>query len=328
MGTVYVDRRNLELRTRDGVLELHEPTGKRGSVPLAQTDRVVLRGAVRFSSSVLGDLAEADVGVLALSGRHSRRLAILVGRPHNDVQRRIRQFEAYGDPDSRVAWSRALISAKVDAQERLLRRALERPHHRGRVLTRVVARIKGIQAQLSERRSPTIPELLGCEGAAAAAYFRGFATLFPPSLEFAGRNRRPPRDPVNACLSLGYTLLHFDAVCEIHAAGLDPLLGLLHEPAYGRESLASDIIEPLRPHVDQWVWERFRDRTFTATGFRRHGKAVLLGKDCRRRFYEHHAPLARALRRLLRRQARYTVQWLQDGEGSASSGQASRDDAA
>ena len=92
--------------------------------------------------------------------------------------------------------------------------------------------------------------LRGIEGAAAAAYFQGFTRLFPPSLEFTGRNRRPPRDPVNAVLSLSYTPLHFEAVQAVCAAGLDPLIGFYHELVFGRESLASDLIEPLWPKVD------------------------------------------------------------------------------
>ena len=69
--------------------------------------------------------------------------------------------------------------------------------------------------------------MLGLEGA-AAAYFRALAAAFPPALGFEGRNRRPPRDPVNACLSLGYTLLHGDAVREAAVQGFDPMIGVLH----------------------------------------------------------------------------------------------------
>ena len=158
-----------------------------------------------------------------------------------------------------------------------------------------------------EARTPGIASLLGIEGAAAAACFAGLGTLFPSSLEFQGRNRRPPRDPVNACLSLGYTLLHFEAVTVCHETGLDPLLGLYHEPAFGRESLAADIIEPLRPHVDERVWALFRDRTLTAKGFRNDNGAVLLGKSARQHFYADFHPLSTALRRLLRRQMRNVV---------------------
>lgn len=305
MTTLYVDRKNIELRVSDRVLEFHEPTGRRGSVPLAQIERVVLRGRVQLSTSVIGALTDAGAGVLSLSGRHSRHLATCVGRPHNDVIRRLGQFDAYRDLEARTEWSRTLIAAKTTAQARLLREALESRPDKRQPLVKAIRQIEGMRSRISdEAHPPALASLLGIEGAAAAAYFGGFRTLFPRSLQFEGRNRRPPRDPVNACLSLGYTLLHFEAVVACHAAGLDPLLGLYHEPAFGRESLAADLIEPLRPHVDEWVWTLFRDRTLTAKGFRQDNGAVLLGKAARQHFYASFQPLATALRRLLRRQVR------------------------
>ena len=313
MTTLYVDRKDIELRTSGGVLEFREPSGRRGSAPLAQLERVVLRGRVTLSTSVLGALADAGAGVLMLSGRQSRHLATCIGRPHNDVVRRLGQFDAYRDPVARARWSRALIEAKTKAQLRLLRRALERRPDKRLRLTRAISQLEPLLDRIAdEGHPPAIASLRGIEGAAAAAYFEGFRSLFPRSLGFNCRNRRPPRDPVNACLSLGYVLTHFEAVVACHAVGLDPLLGLYHEPAYGRESLAADVIEPLRSHVDEWVWGLFRDRILTRKGFREDGEAVLLGKAARRRFYERFHPLAIALRRLLRRQMRVAARGFEE----------------
>ncbi|MDO9225186.1 MAG: CRISPR-associated endonuclease Cas1 [Pseudomonadota bacterium] len=181
-------------------------------------------------------------------------------------------------------------------------------------------------AQANVAKSPSIPlwergsnlaiaSLRGIEGAAARAYFQGLAALFPASLEFSGRNRRPPRDPVNACLSLGYTLLHFDAVRACHIAGLDPLLGFYHRPSFGRESLASDLIEPLRPHLDRQVWHLFRDRILRADHFSQDKGACLLGKAGRAAFYQDYESHAAATRRLLLRQCRILAKHLKaEGE--------------
>ena len=160
--------------------------------------------------------------------------------------------------------------------------------------------------------------MTGLEGAGAAAYFRAFATLFAPSLEFSRRRRRPPPDPVNVCLSLGYTLLHHEAVRELQVVGLDPLLGFLHVPERGRESLASDIVEPLRPHVDEWVWRRFAERLLRGEHFSREkGGICLLGKTGRQLFYDGFEPLAAGLRRLLRRMARSLAADLRRPEGAS-----------
>ena len=313
MTTLYIDRKDIELRVSNGVLQFYEPAGRRGSVPLAQIDRVVLRGRVQLSTSVLGALTEAGAGVLSLSGRHSRHLATCVGRPHNDVVRRLGQFDAYQDPQARAQWSRTLVGAKLSAQLRLLHQALDRRPARRWRLTRAIARIEPLLARTSDEASrPGVASLLGIEGAAAAAYFAGLRVLFAPSLGFKERNRRPPRDPVNACLSLGYTLLHFEGVIACHTAGLEPMLGLYHEPAFGRESLAADLIDPLRPHVDEWVWTLFRERVLSAKSFRKDNDAILLDKTGRQHFYTRFHPLGTALHRLLRRQASRAAREFED----------------
>ncbi len=145
--------------------------------------------------------------------------------------------------------------------------------------------------------------LRGIEGAAAAGYFAALTHLFPPALNFSGRNRRPPRDPVNACLSLGYTLLHTEAVRACHQAGLDPLLGFFHDPAYGRESLACDLIEPLRARLDAWVGELFRSRALRKENFVEDQGACLLNKAGRQVYFATFETFAPRLRRYLRQQA-------------------------
>ncbi len=303
MTTLYIDRKDIELRARGGALEFHAPDGLRGTAPLAPLQRVVIRGRVRLTTSVLGAMVDAGASVLMLSGRNNRQLAVCLGRPHNDVVRRLGQFDAFRNMRVRRDWSQALILAKIKAQHRLLRRGLECRPDKRRLLLKAAERLATTIERLSiAGRLPELTRLLGVEGAASVAYFSGFRELFPPSVDFTHRNRRPPRDPVNACLSLGYTLLHFDAVNACYAAGLDPMLGLYHEPAFGRASLASDVIEPLRPHVDEWVWELFRHRTLTSQSFVKDKGAVLLGKAGRQRFYKKFEPLARGLRRILRRQ--------------------------
>lgn len=310
MSTLYVDHKNIELRYSGGVVEVHEPAGRRGSIPLTGLERVVLHGQIRLSTSVIGAFLRAGASVVLLGGRRSRYLATCVGKPHNDVRRRLGQFDAYRDRAARESWARELVKAKVGAQRRLVLKALAaRPDERP-ALFRANRFLESALERLTSSEALAVPVLLGMEGAAAAAYFSAYATLFAPSLGFSRRRRRPPPDPVNACLSLAYTLLHFEAVAACHGAGLDPMLGLYHEPAYGRESLAADAIEPFRPHVDEWVWQMFRRRVFTGRAFHREGRAVLLGKQGRARFYEHFNPLAHALRRLLRMQLQRTAREL------------------
>jgi CRISPR-associated protein Cas1 len=120
---------------------------------------------------------------------------------------------------------------------------------------------------------------------------------------------------VNACLSLGYTLLHHEAVREAQVVGLDPMLGVLHTPLRGRESLACDLVEPLRPHVDEWVWQSFATRALRGEHFSTLADgSCLMGKAGRALFYQRFEPLACGLRRLLRGQARRFAADLRNSE--------------
>jgi CRISPR-associated protein Cas1 len=194
------------------------------------------------------------------------------------------------------------VTAKLEAQCAFLTERLpHEPMHRLQ-LRKAIDRLQHAMAALPIGATPG--RLRGHEGAAAAAYFSGLQPLFAPSLKFTGRNRRPPRDPVNAVLSLGYTLLHAEAVLQAHAAGLDPYVGFLHDLDYGRESLACDFVEPLRPVVDGLALRLFRERTVEAAHFSSVQGACLMGKAGRTRFYEAWEPVAEHLRKQLQGHAR------------------------
>jgi CRISPR-associated protein Cas1 len=317
MATLVLDNRALELRIDGQALAFYENGERRGSLPLKLLERVILQGDLTLTAGVLTRLAENGTAVLLLSKRHSRRMALVLGPAHNDAAIRIAQAQRVTDAHWCALWARRQVAAKLRAQLRLLKHALEqRPDCR----KPITDAIDGME-QLLERAgtagpAPSTESLRGIEGAAARAYYQGLAALFPPSLGFTGRNRRPPRDPVNACLSLVYTLLHFEAVRAAHMAGLDPLLGFYHRPAVGRESLASDLIEPLRPHADGWVWRLFRARTLRPDHFSRDGEACLMGKAGRETFYQHYEEYAQPARRMLRRQCRLLASHLR-AQGNA-----------
>jgi CRISPR-associated protein Cas1 len=323
MATLLLDRAELEIRADTDALALYESGARRGTVPLKLLERVVIQGSrTRLDTGVLLRLAEAGVAVLLLSPRMSRRVAIVLGPAHNDAAVRLAQALRVTDPRHCAAVARGLVASKLRRQRRVLERAqAQRPDAR-KPLFDAEATLAQIAATLADAGDLESGSLRGLEGAAARAYFQGLAALFPPALGFCGRNRRPPRDPVNACLSLAYTLLHFDAVRAAHAAGLDPLLGFYHRPAFGRESLASDLIEPLRPAADEWVWHMLRERTLREDHFSTQKGACLLGKAGRGIFYaawERFAPSARRwlraraalLARTLRREGE---PWLEDDE--------------
>lgn len=301
MGTLYLDRKDLSLNLADAQIIIREPGQRPRGIPLKLLERVVIQGRIGLDSALLGALGEQGTAVLCLSGRHSRRTALLLGAGHADARRRLAQYRLSDRPDLRLLWSRSLVSGKLRAQRQTLHYALAlRPDCR-KPLDTAITQLDGLLPALANALDLNV--LRGLEGAAASGYFTALTRVFPPALQFTGRNRRPPRDPVNACLSLGYTLLHFEAVGACHRAGLDPLLGFFHDPAYGRESLACDLIEPLRPRLDTWVWNLFRTRALRQEQFVTDKGACLLNKPGRQVFYAGYEAAASRLRRYLRHQS-------------------------
>jgi CRISPR-associated protein Cas1 len=317
MGLLLLDRAQLEIKSEGDALALYEAGQRRGTVPVKLIDRCVIHGAqTRLDSGVLLKLAEAGATTVLMSPRQTRRIAIVLGPYHNDAAVRLAQAFRVGNDAWCSQWALGVVRAKLARQRRALRTLLaQRPDARKPLFDALQA----LEASLQElpaspgnkhvnsadlKALPDLANLRGREGAAARAYFAGLAGVMPPALQFTGRNRRPPRDPVNACLSLGYTLLHAQAVQACAVAGLDPLLGFYHRPAFGRESLASDLIDPLRPAVDLWVWEQLRSRDLREEHFTLDKGACLLGKAGRAQFYASWEAAAPPWRRWLRAQTR------------------------
>jgi len=301
MTTLYLDRRDLTLTLEGQALAVYAGDERRGTVPLHLLERIVMLSAVSLKSSLLARLADAGVGIVAFGGQFQRKSAFVHGKGHNDGARRVGQYHRYQDAEWCRAWARRLVRGKVIRQQRLLRRALAERADLRHPLRQALERLSAARARLRTEPALDLDTLRGIEGAAAAAYFGAYTRLFAPALGFTGRNRRPPKDPVNAVLSLAYTLLHHEAVRACHSAGLDPIIGFYHRLDFGRESLASDLIEPLRPAVDDWVWGRFRARELRPEHFTQDGDACLLGKTGRAHFYAAWEAFARPRRRLLRR---------------------------
>jgi len=158
---------------------------------------------------------------------------------------RAAQFEAVQDPARRLVFARQLIADKGANQRVMLRR-------NGNVPETVLREMATLITHAG--KATAIASLLGIEGSLARLYFQHFAGLLqarelPPEWDFSARNRRPPRDPVNAMLSFTYALLVKECTTALLGEGLEPHWGLYHQPRHGRPALALDIMEPLRPLI-------------------------------------------------------------------------------
>jgi CRISPR-associated protein Cas1 len=309
MATLYLDRRNLELRLDGAALAVYQGGVRKGAVPLNLLERVIIRADTKLTSGVLGSLAAAGAVTVILSGRKGEKVAMVSGRLHSDASVRVAQYAKSLDGEWRSAWAGRFVAAKILRQCRLLRRWEQaRPEHRSTVRA-ALQTLQQVRLKVRDR-AVYAGELRGLEGAAQAAYLRVYTELFPSALQFNGRNRRPPRDPVNACLSLAYVLAHTEAVRCCWAAGLDPYVGFYHTLTFGRESLACDLLEPVRPRVDAWVWTMFRSRELRPEHFRTDQGRCLLGKAGRGRFYRGFEALSPKLSGSLRASSRLLVRSL------------------
>jgi CRISPR-associated protein Cas1 len=312
MATLVLDRSHIGLHLDGAALALYEAGERRGTVPLKLIERVILQGTIALDTAVLTRLAESGVATILLGARTTRRVAILLGPPHRDASIRLAQFACALDPAQCATWARALVLGKARAQLKLLRHSLARRPDARKPLFEAITTLESVTRSLAIEPAPAAGRIRGFEGACAAAYLSGYCALFAESLGFRTRNRRPPRDPVNAALSLAYTLLHFDAVRATHVAGLDLMIGFYHRPAHGRESLACDLIEPLRPHADALVRTLFAERTLRAEHFTQDKGACLLGKAGRKAFYAAWEGSAVVPRRWLRHQCALLVKALKN----------------
>ena len=215
------------------------------SVPLAQVEQVVIFGNVGLTTPAIDAFLAQNTEVVFLSQRGEYR-GRLVGSVTPHVPLRRAQYARSGEADFALQMAKGFVRAKLQHQRTLLQR-----HNRERGDAEIEASIASLAQALDEvERKTAIASLLGVEGAATAAYFKGLRRLFDPKWKFDDRNRRPPRDPVNVLLSFGYTLLAEACSSAVQTVGLDPYAGFLHEVAYNRPALGLDLMEEFRPVVD------------------------------------------------------------------------------
>ena len=282
MSTLFVDRRDIELEHDDGALVVRDRGVRIGTVPLAPITRVFLRGSVTLQASVLGHLGERGIGVVVLSGRKGLP-TLFFGRPHNDARLRVQQSRHSLDRGFCLEVARHFVQTKIERQRGWFDALRGRYPQSRYPLTQALRQLESQLTQLP--RALSLESLRGQEGAAASAYFEGLRAVVPPSLHFNERNRRPPRDPFNALLSLTYTLAQSEAALALHAAGLDPCIGFYHQLSHARESLACDVMEAVRPLADQLCLELVASQTLTAEHFGVTQAGCLLGKAGRTRYY-------------------------------------------
>lgn len=318
MSTLYLDHQYVSLKLEGETLVSWLQDQRQRPIPLALLERVVCLSNVQIESNLLGALAERGIAFTVASPRKPKRRAVLLGQGHNDARLRLLHYRLAQDAAWRLQFSRDLLAAKFKAQLKVLREIQEQRPDQRKALWAAEQQLEHSLSQLPSAAG--LENLLGLEGSAARASFGALAAVLPDSLNFQGRKRRPPPDPVNAALSLAFTLLHNRAVQVLHTQGLEPLLGFYHELSFGRESLASDVIEVWRPTVEAWVWQQFSQQQLRAQHFKTDANGCFLDKAGRKIFFTEIEGCLRPITRALRFQTRSLIRAMQAWEQAGLTG--------
>ena len=250
---LYITEPDIALKL-DGrtVLACHAD-GRADRIPLHLLQGIVSFSHIPPTQALAKTCAWEGIGFVSFSenGRFQYRI---VGASRGNVLLRKRQYLLSEDTAGRMELARSMIQGKIYGAAAVLHRYAKN-HPELAVLTPVEGRLKtlaGLAFAADEE-----PYLRGIEGIAAKEYFGVFDQMLrtsDPAFSFTGRNRRPPKDPCNALLSFTYTLLMMECVNALESAGMDPCVGFLHGDRPGKESLAMDMMEELRPMLaDRFV---------------------------------------------------------------------------
>jgi CRISP-associated protein Cas1 len=299
---LYLNSPGLRVGRKAECLTVHDEDNLLDEVRLSDVNHVALFGNIQISTQAIQALCDGEVPVTYFSGG-GWFYGLTHGHGLKNVFQRIDQFRRASDPEFSLRLSRAFVSGKIRNHRTLLRRNhLEAPPES-------LARLK--QAAADAENATSMETLLGIEGAAAATYFGQFAGMLkyrdaaddelegaesPEFLagrsthglrfDFQGRNRRPPTDPVNALLSLAYSLLAKDCTIAAYSVGFDSYVGFYHQPRFGRPSLALDLMEEFRPLIaESAVLTAINNRILQPDDFVTAGQAVNLSPTGRKKFF-------------------------------------------
>lgn len=242
---LYVQQPGATVRKRGDLLQVYDQDEKLGEMRTREVSQLVLVGRVSATESVYRELLAQGKPILHLS-TNGWLHGITDGLPHANIRLRQQQFRTADDTAACLRIARELVVAKLTNQRTFLRRNAAA----GSVPEEMLNALRN--AACAAEHATDIDSLRGHEGYGGRVYFGHFAQMlhagpFRDRFAAEGRNRRPPRDPVNALLSFAYAMLSREWVTACRAAGFDPYLGFFHAPRHGRPSLALDLMEAFRP---------------------------------------------------------------------------------
>jgi CRISPR-associated protein Cas1 len=282
----YLNTPGLRVGKSGAVLQVKEKDALRQEIRMNEISQLNIMGNIQVSTQAVQALTEAEIPVCYFS-QGGWFYGITTGLSTKNVFLRKAQFKLADQDWFCLRLAKKLVAGKIRNQRTMLMRNHEEPP------SVTLEQMKAMALRADETES--LEELLGVEGNGARLYFAEFAGMLKVedeedakfSFDFTTRNRRPPRDPVNALLSLGYSMLSKDFTIACYSVGFDPMMGFYHQPRYGRPALALDLMEPFRPLiVESAVLQAINTRMVNDRHFISASKAVALKPEGRKAFYQ------------------------------------------
>ncbi|NKB64823.1 MAG: CRISPR-associated endonuclease Cas1 [Gammaproteobacteria bacterium] len=281
---LVIDRQKTIVRLKAGCLVIEQPERGNQRIPVSQLEQVVVYGNPLVESSVWRVLSENSVPAVLLAVRGNRAPAMLgsglaVQLPSRKMQHRIIQ-----QPDQSLYVAKWFVTRKLKGYDLPISLISSQMVSDEKTHFFLEQRDTAVD---SLARAERISEVIGIEGSVARSWFALLTKSLPRQWNFFDRNRRPPKDPVNALLSLGYTMAHSVLRQEIIVSGFDPSLGFVHQEYPGREALALDFLEIFRCSIDYFVLEFILKGTLSTTDFHESDDdGCFLNKAARPIFYK------------------------------------------
>ncbi|MEM8640393.1 MAG: type I-D CRISPR-associated endonuclease Cas1d [Cyanobacteria bacterium P01_G01_bin.54] len=278
MGTVYITHEDAYIGKTDERLTVKADRKKLLDIPLIKTEGIVVLGRATISPAAMDELLARQIPLSFVTGTGRYRGRVEPELSKNIFVRRA-QWSVLPNSARAVHCVQGFVRGKLKNYRQLLLRRQREDSQLS--LAGAIAQLEKVIPALGAVES--IDSLRGLEGAGSAAYFGVFDALIRgEAFTFRKRVRRPPTDPVNALLSLGYALLRHDVQSAVNIVGFDPYLGYLHTEQYGRPSLALDLMEEFRPLVvDAMVLSTLNNQRLTPADFESEplSRAVSLTKE-------------------------------------------------
>jgi len=241
-------------------------------IPALNVEAIVTFGYVGASPGVMKLCADNGIGLTFLSP-NGHFISRIQGPVKGNVLLRKAQYTLCDDSTASTELTRIIIAGKIHNYRTVLRR-FERDYGQIDTLERAIAYMDMAKRGILQSNEKSV--IRGQEGDAASCYFSVFSHLIlnqKSDFPFSGRNRRPPKDAVNAMLSLAYTLLTNDVTSALETVGLDPYIGIFHTLRPGRASLALDMVEELRAYLgDRFVLSLINRKQITRSDFLYQGE--------------------------------------------------------